>query len=96
MATTYLEQAELRHTRLISALSEFQASGETTDSMLGAYGLVIVYDYALDCGVVTVHLTIFHSDGAWIRTQVPCPGLTIDQLDDARTIARRAALGGVA
>lgn len=94
MASSYLEQAETRHGRLISALSEFQASGEHTDAMLGAYGLVIVYDYALDCGALVVKVTIFHSDGAWIRIHVPCPGLTIEQLDEARVIARRCAIGG--
>ena len=93
-STTYIEQAESRHSRLISALSEFKASGGYTDATAGAFGLVIVYDFALDSGIVVVKATIFHSDGAWIRTTVPCPGLGIDQLDQARAVAQRAIMGG--
>ena len=96
MATTCVEQAESKHLRLISALAEFQASQDTSDAMLGAHGLVIVYDYALECEVVTVKVTIFHSDGAWIKVQVPCPGIGIDQLEQARSIARSAVLGSAA
>lgn len=93
MDNSYLQQAERRHTQLISALSEFQASGDSSDRMLGAYGLVVVYDYALDCGILTVKVTIFHCEGAWIRTCVPCPGLSIDQIDQARAIARCSVIG---
>ena len=94
MAPTYIEQAESRHSRLISAIAEFKASGDHTDAMAGAFGLVIMYDFALDSGIVVVKATIFHSDGAWITTTVPCPGLGVDQLDQARAIAYRSIVGG--
>lgn len=93
MSPTFVEDAMERHQRLIAALAEFQASGETSDSVLGSFGLVIVYDFSLDCGIVTVTATLNHADGAWLRCRVPCPGLTIDQLPLARDTARNMVLG---
>ena len=93
MATTFVEDALERHQRLIAALAEFQASGEYSDAILGSFGLAIVYDFSLDCGVITVIATLNHADGAWLRCRVPCPGLTIEQLPIARDTARSLILG---
>jgi hypothetical protein len=83
----------LRHQRLIAALAEFQACGETSDSVLGSFGLAIVYNFSLESGIVTVTATLNHSEGAWLRCHVPCPGLTIEQLPLARDMARCMVLG---
>lgn len=94
MSPTFVEDAMERHQRLIAALAEFQASGETGDSVLGSFGLAIVYDFSLDGGIVTVTATLNHADGAWLKCKVPCPGLTIEQLPVARSMARCMVLGG--
>lgn len=93
MSPTFVEDAMERHQRLIAALAEFQASGETGDSVLGAFGLAIVYDFSLDGGIVTVTATLNHADGAWLKCKVPCPGLTIEQLPVAQDMARCMVLG---
>lgn len=93
MSPNFVEDAIARHQRLIAALAEFQASGENSDAVLGSFGLVIVYDFTLDCEVVTVIATLNHADGAWLKIKVPCPGLTIEQLPAARQMARSMLLG---
>jgi len=93
MTPTFVEDATERHSRLIAALTEFKASGETSDSVLGSFGLTILYSFSLDCDIVTVTATMYHAEGAWMRTRVPCPGLTIEQLPQARNMARFMLLG---
>lgn len=93
LSPTFVEDALQRHQRLIAALAEFQASGETSDSVLGSFGLAIVYNFSLESGIVTVTATLNHSDGAWLRCHVPCPGLSIEQLPLARDMARCMVLG---
>lgn len=94
MPSTFVEDALSRHQRLIEALAEYQASGESSDQVLGAFGLAIVYDFSLDHGVITVTATIHHTEGAWLRSKVPCPGLTIEHLAQARKLARSTIMGG--
>lgn len=93
MPATFVEDAMERHTRLVAALAEFKASGEQSDSVLGAFGLTIVYDFSLECGLLIVQATVHHQDGAWLRSRVPCPGLTIEQIPAARDMARSALIG---
>lgn len=82
-----------RHKRLIGALAEFKASGDQSDSVLGAFGLTIVFDFSLECGLLIAEATIHHLDGAWLRSRVPCPGLSIEQIPVAREMARSAVIG---
>ena len=93
MATTFLEDAAERHGRLLSALAEFRAAGEPTDRVLGAFGLTVTYDFSQQGGIVSVAATLRHTDGAWISCNVPCPGVTIQELPTARDLARSTLIG---
>lgn len=96
MASSSLQDARDRHERLVSALAEYKAAGEDSDSVLGVFGLALSYSSSIQGGILTIQATLHHADGAWISTTTAHNGDSPQLYDRAMRLARHSLVGGPA